>query len=141
MLKKCNKCGKEFPATKDHFYGHPKHKYGLRNDCKTCRDAYVNDWVSKNRDKREIIKLRSRCKSYGIDVRDYERLLVKQNYCCAVCGIHISKLTRRLDIDHNHITGKVRGLLCQSCNTVLGKVKEDTQVLQNLLNYLGKWNR
>ena len=43
-----------------------------------------------------------------------------QNGCCAVCGKHQSEFKRIFDVDHDHVTGKVRGLLCRSCNTGLG---------------------
>lgn len=58
---------------------------------------------------------------YHITSEDYNKLLIKQNYRCGICGIHLSKLDRKyFDVDHNHKTGQVRGLLCNKCNKSLG---------------------
>jgi hypothetical protein len=58
---------------------------------------------------------------YGITLSDFNRLLKKQGGKCAVCrGVEPK---RNLAVDHDHVTGKVRGLLCTSCNTTLGKLE------------------
>lgn len=56
---------------------------------------------------------------YGITAADYENLLVAQGGGCAICGRTYST-TRRLSVDHDHATGRVRGLLCQGCNVKVG---------------------
>ena len=66
----------------------------------------------------------------------YNSLLEKQNYSCAVCGIHQDSLKKALCVDHNHATGKARGLLCDNCNRALGYLQESETVINNLLNYL-----
>ena len=53
---------------------------------------------------------------YSITIEEYNRLFRRQKGCCAICRIHQDKLKRRLAIDHNHKTGKIRGLVCQKCN-------------------------
>ena len=58
---------------------------------------------------------------YGITPDDYNQLFQQQNGCCAICGKHQSKLKRRLDVDHDHKSGKVRGLLCNPCNKIIEK--------------------
>ncbi len=56
-------------------------------------------------------------KKYGITLVDYERMLKRQSYCCAICLKHESEFKRRLHVDHNHgPSKKVRGLLCYFCN-------------------------
>lgn len=62
---------------------------------------------------------------YGMTVEDYERLFEKQNGCCAICRIHRDKLNRALDVDHDHKTGEIRGLLCKKCNVALGTTKAE----------------
>jgi len=57
---------------------------------------------------------------YGITPKDYDYMLDKQGGMCAICGEHNSKLKRMLFVDHCHKTGKVRGLLCDTCNKFLG---------------------
>jgi hypothetical protein len=63
---------------------------------------------------------------YGVTWEEYEALLTKQEHCCAICKRPPSgtKVNSRLHVDHDHRTGKVRGLLCHSCNLVLGLMKE-----------------
>jgi hypothetical protein len=66
----------------------------------------------------------------------YLLMLKKQNYCCDICGIHQDKLKRNLDVDHNHNTGNVRGLLCTPCNSGIGKLKDSINMLEKAINYL-----
>jgi len=75
---------------------------------------------------------------YGIKQEDYEQMYENQKGKCAICGKHQSELKNRLSVDHNHITGKVRGLLCHSCNVSLGHAREDINVLLNMIVYLKK---
>jgi hypothetical protein len=74
--------------------------------------------------------------AFGIGLDEYNRLLVNQDYKCAICGRHESNITRRLAVDHCHTTGKVRGLLCGPCNTGLGLFKDSPSFLTNAINYL-----
>ena len=55
---------------------------------------------------------------------------------CKICGKHQSELTLSLNVDHCHITGKIRGLLCGNCNKALGLFKDNTKSLKNAINYL-----
>lgn len=55
--------------------------------------------------------------NYGITIEDYDRMFAEQNGLCAICGKTDS---RRLSVDHNHVTGKVRELLCHTCNMNVG---------------------
>ncbi len=75
---------------------------------------------------------RSRMKQYGITVEDYDAMLLAQDGRCAVCdrpmfGPHI---------DHDHVTGEVRGLLCRACNQGLGIFEDDVDRLLGALTYL-----
>jgi len=71
---------------------------------------------------------------YGITLGDYARMFEEQNGVCAVCGQ--ASTGTRLHIDHDHTTGRVRGLLCFKCNSVLGKVNDDPEHLLTLVAYL-----
>jgi hypothetical protein len=55
-------------------------------------------------------------KKYGITLAEYEQKLVEQNGCCAVCSKHKSNFKKALAVDHNHASGRIRGLLCPWCN-------------------------
>jgi hypothetical protein len=79
-------------------------------------------------------------KVYGMTQEEYRLLLAKQGGVCAICGrpergILRGKI-RMLGVDHNHITGKIRGLLCTNCNTALGLVKENPTILVNMISYI-----
>lgn len=68
---------------------------------------------------------------YGISMDDYKNMIIKQDGHCAICNHE-----KELQIDHDHKTGKVRGLLCRACNTAIGKFKDDITVLMNAIEYL-----
>jgi hypothetical protein len=75
--------------------------------------------------------------TYNISGKDYWDLYCDQRGCCAICGKHRSKLSRELCVDHDHKTGKVRGLLCYNCNTFIGKAFENRVFLLRAIQYLG----
>jgi hypothetical protein len=70
---------------------------------------------------------------YGITVEEYEVMAKMQDYGCAICG---EFLDGTLHVDHDHITGKVRGLLCNNCNNGLGRFKDNIEFLENAILYL-----
>jgi CRISPR/Cas system-associated protein Cas10 (large subunit of type III CRISPR-Cas system) len=77
-------------------------------------------------------------KKYGITLKEYNTLLNNQNYTCAICKKPPQTKNRRLCVDHNHSTGEVRGLLCDLCNTALGKLQDDIGILKAAIKYLEK---
>jgi hypothetical protein len=81
-------------------------------------------------------RLRKTALKYGITDVDYKRMLEEQNGVCAICQEFHGGRSGRLDIDHCHVTGKVRGLLCHKCNRALGLLKERIENLQGAIAYL-----
>ena len=75
-------------------------------------------------------------KLYGIGVDEYNRMLTEQNHCCKVCGVHEKDLNKALAVDHCHTHGHVRSLLCTNCNTALGLLKEDVNIMKKLIGYV-----
>lgn len=73
----------------------------------------------------------------GLTVRAYNRMLYAQNERCAIC-LHVVKRDNGdvLDVDHDHSTGEVRGLLCRNCNVGLGHFKDDPKLLHTAELYL-----
>ena len=67
---------------------------------------------------------------YGITEDDYNKMFNKQRGCCYLCGKHQSKLNYRLCVDHNHLTGKIRKLLCKYCNHRLGWYELNTKRIE-----------
>lgn len=103
------------------------------------RDGNKN-WIRNNPDQVKNQRLRR----YGITLEQYNILREQQEFCCAICERHedkveqgrASKTSYALQVDHCHDTGKVRGLLCTNCNTMLGKTKDNVEVLIAAIKYL-----
>ena len=94
---------------------------------------YYKEHSKEQAQRSYIFKLK---KDYGLTELEYNNILLKQNNCCAICGIEVNKLNRRPSIDHNHTTNKVRGILCLSCNHLLGNAKENINILLSAIEYL-----
>ena len=106
--------------------------------------------TSKGREKRRIASRKDRKNNpekhfwyrvkykYGITKVQWLKLLEKQGGGCKVCGATTSRNGRRLHIDHSHITGKVRGLLCDTCNLTLGNYEKHPEWLRGLASYIGE---
>ena len=74
-------------------------------------------------------------KNYGITIEQYNEMLKAQNNKCLICHAEF-KTMKSTYIDHNHITGKVRGLLCVKCNSGIGYLNDDINLLKEAINYL-----
>ncbi len=76
--------------------------------------------------------------TYGIDSATVDIALKINNYKCQICPRKLNRRTRHLmpNVDHCHKTGRVRGIICGHCNTMLGKAKDSLQVLENAIKYL-----
>lgn len=138
-MKTCSKC--LLNKTLDSFYTG-------RAKCKSCREEYLisyrsikrerilsnkRKWKAKNPDKVKSAALMS---DYGINLNQYNDMLKAQQDSCAICKQHKDSFTNALHVDHNHITGKVRGLLCLSCNRALGLLKDNKDLFLSAANYL-----
>lgn len=77
---------------------------------------------------------KQRMKNFGITQEEYNKMLESQNGVCAVCG-GLNK-GKGLCVDHDHRTGKIRGLLCHKCNLALGMAEDNLETLKNLVTYL-----
>lgn len=75
-------------------------------------------------------------KDYKISSEEYNSMLESQNNKCAICLNNFDLLY----IDHNHDTGKVRGLLCNNCNTGIGMLKDNFEIVKNAYEYLLRYN-
>lgn len=72
-------------------------------------------------------------RKFGLTQEAYNQLSEKQNGKCAVC---FQVCSRKLAVDHDHRTGRIRGLLCNKCNRGIGYLQDDEGILQNALEYL-----
>jgi hypothetical protein len=92
--------------------------------------------MPRNRNKTYEEQRGTRIRSYGISVEEYDDMLESQGGGCYICGI--GPVGRALDIDHDHRTGKVRGLLCSNHNRALGLLGDDPDLLLAAHTYLVK---
>jgi hypothetical protein len=95
--------------------------------CGVCRDAYQRKY--------RLEKGYDRKRHYGIGPVEYAEMLVAQGGVCAICK-GVNPNGRELSLDHDHHTMKARGILCNRCNLALGKVKDDTELLWSMIQYL-----
>lgn len=98
-------------------------------------------WRRENPEYTEEMNLRTNLdRYYGLTVEEYEAMLVAQDYKCAICrqpetALQNGKL-RRLCVDHDHVTGVIRGLLCQKCNHAIGLFADDRELIARAAEYV-----
>ena len=114
--KVCRLCGVEKPISEFYFRNDSGH---YRSECKEC------------------LRKISIFKGTGWTPENYEEAYIKQDGRCAICGckLNSSRYTRFAG-DHDHKTGKLRGLLCTNCNTALGLFKDSIERLESAKKYL-----
>lgn len=156
MLQELHCIGCRKNRTIDNFHKMKRSKRGYGSRCKDCANLYKREYRKKNPEKFQEYYNRERQRdlnyeryrdsyykySYGITLEEYDKLMILQNNKCAIClksetiVDNRTKQVRRLSVDHNHETGKVRGLLCKNCNVGLGLFKENLNIIHNLIKYL-----
>jgi len=77
-------------------------------------------------------------RNYGFTIDEYDKMLESQGNGCAICGTAPEENGRRLAVDHDHETGRVRGLLCRNCNLALGHLKDNPALCWWAMLYLEK---
>lgn len=133
--KACRKCKQEKPI--NDFYVIRKTD-GRRDWCRSCVIANVAEWQRSNPKKHYEKQRRSDLKRrYGLSEQDLARLFAEQNGTCAICGVE-ARPEAGLKVDHCHASGRVRGLLCDLCNTALGMFEDDTDRLRRAAAYLDR---
>lgn len=165
--KKCKTC--EEVKLPEEFYSKSKKNPTVKiASCKVCTDkkavqirlARTPEQVERDRirnkkwqeDNFERVKEhndRSSLRKFGLSKEDFEKMKELQNNLCDICKnpettiSNTSKLRQinRLAVDHCHTSGKVRGLLCATCNLALGKFKDSIETLQNAINYLKRHSK
>jgi hypothetical protein len=95
--------------------------------------ARVRAYAAQNPERILETQLRN---AYGITLMQFHEMELGQQGLCKICGKPPSKKRSRLSVDHDHVTGKIRGLLCVTCNYLLGAAYEDTTILKEAIAYL-----
>ena len=122
----CQNCGEEFSEL------NTKIRAGKGKFC--CNDCYKEFRKKNKKDKKEADRLYQKKSKYGLSQEEYKNMFIAQDNKCAICGRSFSD--RKAYVDHCHETGKVRGLLCTQCNTLLGMARDSVEILGNAINYL-----
>lgn len=163
--KTCTKCAETKPLSD--FYKNKSGKLGLGSRCKVCHrelaystrvgtsTAAWHVWKENNIDhlreyRRRLHKGRKdKASAYGrknhlkrkfnLSSDEYSAMMVSQDGKCAICGLPSSP-GKSLAVDHNHTTGKIRGLLCTTCNLGLGSFKDNANLLQRASEYLLRYD-
>ena len=118
----CKLCNEEKPVSA--FPKYDKIKY--RTTCKLCSNKTHNQ-------RRRSVNLKS---LFNLTVEQYEDMAIKQENKCAICNIPQEQLSYNLVVDHDHVTEKVRSLLCAQCNLLLGNAKDTIDILNTDQNIL-----
>ena len=110
--------------------------YHTEEEKRVANNARSKKWRDNNMEQYKSITKNQRLKQYGITLDDYNIMLFEQDGCCKICNRHHTSFKNPLSVDHCHSTLKVRGLLCHSCNTILGHSRDDINILKSAINYL-----
>lgn len=151
-MKNCSNkdCQQTNPQPYSNFHNQ-KYGDGYKSRCKSCTKQYstkryientellkarTKEWKINNPEKAKNLHL----KKYGISIDEYHVLLSQQSNSCAICKTTkpTGNSTKYFYVDHNHLTGKVRGLLCYYCNLALGMLKDNIESAYNLVAYIEK---
>jgi hypothetical protein len=151
----CSKCKQIKPETAFRVRPDRPRGRGRWSACRDCERAYATSEhgrkLSQQRTRKNIQKLRETNiaalrrrerdgnlkRLYGISATDYDKLLTLQHGVCAICKQQPQNgRGGKLHLDHDHTTGKIRGLLCHGCNIGIGNFKENPYVLANAIQYV-----
>tara|TARA_B100001996_G_scaffold35747_1_gene26620 strand:+ start:338 stop:724 length:387 start_codon:yes stop_codon:yes gene_type:complete len=121
MVKRCTACSEDLDESMFWIRTYASGKKGLQTKCKVCSTKGRRKYYKPHHLIRDMLK---------ISDEEYEGLMVNTN--CNICG---KKLDKKC-IDHCHETKKIRGVLCNNCNTALGLFKDNVEVMQTAIQYL-----
>lgn len=150
--KKCSACKEE--KLLNCFYKRQASKDGLGIYCKECDNSKSNGYrllkrkeISLQRKRfreanRETVRFQKIVSKFKISKEQYLSLLNAQNNKCAICGKGPeTERYKKLCLDHDHITGEVRGFLCNNCNRCIGLLNDNILILQKAVMYLSKYKK
>lgn len=139
MIKRCPACGEGFTPS------HGSQRFCKGDQCKKDRSnaryrkwynrqprAKLNEQQRNYRGRTDVAK-RNELKKYGITLEQWMSMVSAVGGKCEVCGS-----TDELCVDHDHVTGEVRGALCRGCNRSIGQLGDDLESLQKAVDYLAK---
>jgi hypothetical protein len=155
-MKVCSKCMRNLPVNK--FCKRSQNNSGLCTRCKDCEKEYrdnhkeeIKAYNAANREEQNLKKKiyfktitenglskareRNLKHLYNLNATKFIEMVTKQQNCCAICNKEFKDYSS-IAVDHDHFTGKVRGLLCRRCNTGLGQFNDNLCIVENAYKYL-----
>jgi len=150
VLVRRKKAREKYAENRDRNRARARERYAQNNEenRKKNRERYHRNrevYVASNRRWREqnyersiyLSRRRDLKRFYGLTIDDYDRMLAEQHGRCAICDIEANDSPKgRLQVDHCHTTGKVRGLLCFLCNSAVGKLRDDSGLMEAAAAYV-----
>lgn len=160
--KRCTKCGVLKPLSEFHRFR--RSPDGYKPTCCVCNSISACEWQRKNKEKHRRSRLRysrsekrkttrhilyanssdmrerrrvENLRKFGLTVHDYEKMFKEQLGVCAICEQPSG--SKRLAVDHDHQTGRIRGLLCAGCNVILGRWKDSPEIAMRAHDYLKRY--
>ena len=132
----CRVCKKDKNLLEDYYLSRkaPTKKSSYSYECKECT---VKRTVEYNKVNSTSVRSQYLKRNYGMTFEEFDAMLSDQDSCCAICK-STKPLYKYFNVDHCHITGEVRGLLCHSCNKALGLFKDNINNLRHAIDYLVK---
>ena len=132
---KCPRC--KIFKNKEEFGKDSTKAKGISCWCKACKKTWRANHRKKYPEKAKIRDFAGDLwKHYRMTVEEYRRIEKVQKNRCACCGKHKSNFKRQLHVDHDHKTGKIRGLLCTQCNPGIGYFQHSVARLKMAIRYL-----
>lgn len=140
----CTVCEIEKPSS--HFERASRKVNGIRSECKECRgkkrrarhaelraDPVTSAKFAEDKRRRMLSE------KYGMTPDEFARMLATQGKCCKICkAVEPGGRVGVWHVDHDHLTGKVRGILCHSCNVGLGHFRDSVELLSKAIDYLSR---
>jgi len=141
MVKTCTKCKQEKDVSE--FYPRTHSPDGYNPQCKACVNAQHKSYIKRKNAIKDALKADTRKDlnlkyHYRISLGTYEDMLREQEGTCAICGKGPDDFERAFAVDHDHGSGKIRGILCPDCNRGLGGFHDNIELVDKALQYLKK---
>jgi hypothetical protein len=135
MLYTCTQCKIDKPESDYYIRKNRPNGKGRLSECKECMKSRVKNRYDNDPD---LVNDMRAANTYGISLQEVRDMRERSGGICSICNQEGQHHHKRLVIDHDHNTGKVRGLICSKCNSMIGWCGENTETLQNLIEYLNK---
>ena len=142
-MKTCSKCNVDQPLSE--YHKSSVHKGGHNPQCRTCYNqarkknydpekdrARAKAWYKRNRQK---VREKQMLYKYGLTTEQYSKMVADQQNKCKICEKKMTGV-REPAIDHCHVSGNVRDLLCANCNAAIGLLQDDPEIIKNAARYV-----